>query len=168
MPPIFQGIFVSFKEARWNFFPPWSVGRDVKWSKNWLTKKKKSFYTIHWLTQYQHHLRVFWDKVYCLWIPISATPSLKTNISPENWWLDDDWFPFKTVPFQGIWYVIFMWGKVFPGGLVVKRLHLGTPRSGVWRKENGCVECLEKKIAWKRRMVFTRCLLGCLWKLATS
>ena len=34
---------------------------------------------------------------------------LKTNISPKNWWLEDDSFPFKMVPFQ-VTFVSFQGG----------------------------------------------------------
>ena len=33
-------------------------------------------------------------------ISVTVTP-LKANISPENWWLENDSCPFKMVPFQG-------------------------------------------------------------------
>ena len=44
-------------------------------------------------------------------LPFASITPLKTNISPENWWLEDDSFPFKMVPFLGSTF------RSFPGGV---------------------------------------------------
>ena len=54
-------------------------------------------------------------------------PPLKTNISPENWWLEEDSFPFSSGPFSRELSFIFG-GNTYTPGTQMTSIFEGQPR----------------------------------------